>query len=80
MIRAYLKNLDMLYLMFKSAHMVLKEKFGHVILNVCIYAYGFERKFWCMLYVTIKETLVTTYLQCLPYASHCMVSFLFFIM
>ena len=57
-----LKNLDMLYLIFISAHMVLKEKFGHVILNVYIYTYGFERKFWCMLYLTIKATLVTTYL------------------
>ena len=57
-----LKNLDMLYLMLIAAHMVLKEKFGHGILNVYICTYGFERKFWCMLYLMIKATLVTTYL------------------
>ena len=51
------KILDM-YLMFISAHIILKEKFGvinvyikknigHIVLNVFICAYGFERKNWC---------------------------------
>ena len=51
----FAKILDMLYLMFISAHMVLKEKIGvinvyiyknigHVVLNVYIDTYGFERK------------------------------------
>ena len=49
------KILDMLYLMFISAHMVLKEKFGvinvyiykiirHVLLNVYICTYGLKEK------------------------------------
>ena len=49
------KILDMLYLMFISTNMVLKEKFDvtnvyiyknirHVVLNVYICTYGFERK------------------------------------
>ena len=52
------KILDMLYLMFISAHMVLKEKFGVInvyicknighVLNVYICTYGFERKIWCI--------------------------------
>ena len=53
------KILDMLYLMFISIHMVLKEKFGvinvyicknirHDVLNVYIYKDGFERKIWCI--------------------------------
>ena len=52
------KILDMLYLMFVSAHMVLKEIFGvinvyiyknigHVVLNVYICTYGFVREIWC---------------------------------
>ena len=52
------KILDMLYLMCKSANMILKEKFGainvyiyknigHVVLNVYSYTYGFERNIWC---------------------------------
>ena len=45
----------------KIMHVYLK-KFGHVVHNVYICTYGFERKFWCMLYLTIKATLVTTYL------------------
>ena len=51
------KILDLWYLMFVSTHMILKEKFGvinvyicknigHVVLNVYIYTYGFERKIW----------------------------------
>ena len=47
------KILHMLYLIFISAHMVLKEKFGvtnmyiykkigHVVLNVYIYTYGLK--------------------------------------
>ena len=51
------KTLEMLYLVFISPHMVLKENFslikvyiykniGHVVLNVYICMYGFERKFW----------------------------------
>ena len=49
------KILDMLYLMFIFAHMVLKETFGvinvyiyknvgHVVLNVYICTYGLKRK------------------------------------
>ena len=49
------KILDMFYLMFISAHMVLKEKISvfneyiyknirHIVLNIYIYTYGFQRK------------------------------------
>ena len=49
------KESDMLYLIFISTQMVLKEKFGvtnvyiyknirHVVFNVYICTYGFERK------------------------------------
>ena len=54
----FAKILDMLYLMFIFAQMVLKEKFGvinvyiyknvgHVVLSVYICTYGFERNIWC---------------------------------
>ena len=53
------KILDTLYLMFISAHMVLKERIGlvnvyicknigDVVINVYIYTYNFEIKIWCI--------------------------------